>query len=102
MSYQISNGERRRIAFFYCLSNLSSAEIGERLDISAGRVRHAAFVMGLPHPYRFARMPTVSEVFGLKKRERRWCNRGCRTSMSEYKDIYGTYFSCPVCGNHSY
>lgn len=101
MAFQISNGERRRIAAYYCLSNLSSGEIGERLGITGGRVRHAAFIMGLPHPYRYSRMPTVAEVFGLKKRQRRWCDR-CRTSMSEYKDVYGTYFSCPICGHHSY
>lgn len=101
MGFHISKGERRRIMTYYMLSNLSSAEIGERLGISGGRVRHAAFMMDLHHPYRYSRTPTVAEVFGLKKRKRRWCER-CRTSMTEREDTDGTYFSCPACGNHSY
>lgn len=101
MGFDFLNGERRRVAAYYMLSNLSSGEIGQRLGISGGRVRRVAFAMGLPHPYRYSRTPTVAEVFGLKRRQRRWCNR-CWASMNENKDTDGTYFSCPTCGNHSY
>lgn len=103
MPFGYSNRERRQIAAYYMLSNLSSYEIGERLGISPSRVRNGAFRMGIAHPYRYTRTPTIADVFGLQEEKPRVkqsaCGK-CRGSMWKKYDQYGMYYACIMCGFH--